>query len=89
MKEKEDILVEDSTETTESNQIIIYNDDVNSFDHVIACFQEILKHSYEQASQCALIIHNNGKCSVKEGIYKDLEPLCWALLDRKLSAVIE
>lgn len=82
-----DRLVKELTE--KSSAIVLYNDDVNSFDHVINCLQKYCKHSYEQAGQCALIVHNNGKCSVKEGNKKDLKPIYEALLENNLSAVIE
>jgi ATP-dependent Clp protease adaptor protein ClpS len=68
--------------------IIVFNDDVNTFDHVIDTFVDILKHSSEQAEQCAWIIHTKGKCKVKNGDYDLLEPLCTAILDRGISAEI-
>jgi ATP-dependent Clp protease adaptor protein ClpS len=69
--------------------LIIYNDDYNSFDFVIETLQKICKHEPEQAEQCTWIIHFKGKCSVKRGSYEALEPLCTALLERGLSAEIE
>ena len=76
-------------ETKEQNKIVVFNDDVNSFDHVIACFVQLCDHEPHQAEQCALIIHNNGKCEVKSGELDDLIPICSALLDNQLSATIE
>ena len=72
-----------------NNEIIVYNDDVNTFDFVIESLVDVCKHSMLQAEQCTLIVHNNGKCSVKENSFNKLRPLCEALLDRGLSAVIE
>lgn len=72
-----------------TKQIILYNDDVNSFQHVIRCLQIYCGHSVIQAEQCALIVHNNGKCSIKNGEYKKLLPICEALLENQLSATIE
>ena len=69
--------------------LLIYNDDYNTFDHVITSLIQVCEHTAIQAEQCALIIHNTGKCQVKSGGYDDLEPMCTALLDRGLSAVIE
>lgn len=69
--------------------LLIYNDDYNTFDHVINSLVQVCQHTAIQAEQCALIIHNTGKCQVKSGGYDDLEPMCTALLDRGLSAVIE
>lgn len=73
----------------ESHRIIIFNDDVNTFDWVIQCLIEICEHAFEQAEQCAWIIHTKGKYAVKHGSYKTLEPMCTALCDRGLSASID
>jgi ATP-dependent Clp protease adaptor protein ClpS len=70
-------------------QLIVYNDDVNTFDWVIECFVDILHHSGEQAEQLAYIIHYKGKATVKTAAYKSLKPQQEALCDRGLSAVIE
>ncbi|MGV3629757.1 MAG: ATP-dependent Clp protease adaptor ClpS [Bacteroidota bacterium] len=69
--------------------LIVFNDDVNTFDHVIDSFIKICKHESVQAEQCAWIIHFNGKCQIKKGSYEELEPMCTALLDRGLSAEIQ
>jgi len=70
------------------NTIVVFNDEVNTFDHVIDSFIDILGHSLTQAEQCALIIHTKGKCKVKQGDYDVLVPMCSAILDRGLSAEI-
>ncbi len=88
-QEEEDILVEDDIGSDLPAHIIVFNDDVNSFDWVIQCFMEILKHSHEQAEQLSIIIHFKGKATVKSGAKGELIPLCEALLDRGLSAVVE
>ena len=72
-----------------THSIILYNDDFNTFDHVISCLVQICNHEVIQAEQCAWIVHTNGKCIVKTGEYKELEPLCTSLLDRGLSAIIK
>ena len=69
--------------------LILYNDDVNTFDHVINTLVEVCHHTFEQAEQCAIIVHFKGKCDVKTGSYEYLKPLCTALLDAGLSAQIE
>ena len=69
--------------------LILYNDDVNTFDHVIDTLVEVCHHTFEQAEQCAIIVHFKGKCDVKTGSYEYLKPLCTALLDAGLSAQIE
>ena len=72
-----------------SYSLVVYNDDVNTFDHVIESLMKVCSHNPIQAEQCTIIIHNNGKCQVKVGNYDKLEPMCTALLDRGISAVIE
>ncbi|MCO5259011.1 MAG: ATP-dependent Clp protease adaptor ClpS [Crocinitomicaceae bacterium] len=69
--------------------LVVYNDDVNTFDFVIESLIKVCEHNTLQAEQCTLIIHHNGKCQVKRGNYEHLEPMCTALLDRGISAVIE
>ncbi len=72
-----------------AHQLLIYNDDINSFDWVIECLMKYCGHEYEQAGQCALIIHNKGKCSVKQGDLDKLTPIKEALLDAHLDARID
>ena len=80
----------DVTEFLEDEcHLILYNDDVNTFDHVIDTLVEVCHHTFEQAEQCAIIVHFKGKCDVKSGSYDFLKPLCTALLDAGLSAEIE
>jgi ATP-dependent Clp protease adaptor protein ClpS len=70
------------------NEIVLFNDDVNTFDHVIDSLIEICDHTLEQAEQCALLVHYKGKCTVKTGEYNDLKPRCTRLLTKGLSAEI-
>ena len=63
-----------------NNEIIVYNDDVNTFDHVIETLIRVCDHTPEQAEQCSLIIHYNGKCTVKTGPYDKLKPQCSKLI---------
>jgi ATP-dependent Clp protease adaptor protein ClpS len=83
-KEETDILEKES----ELYEIILYNDHVNTFDHVIACLMLYCEHDMEQAQQCAWITHLKGRCSVKVGSYDDLTTPCSALLEQGLSAEI-
>lgn len=71
-----------------NNSILLYNDEVNTFDHVIDSLCKYCDHDSVQAEQCAWIVHNNGKCLVKSGAYDDLVPICNALKDNGLSAQI-
>jgi ATP-dependent Clp protease adaptor protein ClpS len=81
--------IERKEKLVDIKDLILYNDDVNTFQHVIESLIEICDHQAEQAEQCAYIVHYVGKCSVKRGEFKKLKPLCVALLDRGLSATIE
>ncbi|HRN49428.1 MAG TPA: ATP-dependent Clp protease adaptor ClpS [Niabella sp.] len=76
-------------ETVSSNQLIVWNDDVNTFQWVIETLVEVCGHSFEQAEQCSLLIHFQGKYAVKEGMYEDLKPMCEAILDRGIGATVE
>lgn len=90
MSTKEKVLEEISVEEllSPNNEIVLYNDDVNTFDHVIDTLIKVCEHTSEQAEQCSLIVHYNGKCTVKTGEYKDLKPQCTQLLEAGLSAEI-
>ena len=85
-KTSEDILLDE--ETVKQNEIVLFNNDVNTFDHVINTLVEVCDHTPQQAEQCSLIVHYNGKCTVKTGEYKDLKPRCTKLLQAGLSAEI-
>lgn len=71
-----------------NNEIVLYNDDVNTFDHVIDTLIYACDHTPEQAEQCSLLVHYKGKCTVKTGDYEDLKPRCSKLLEAGLSAEI-
>lgn len=87
-KEKvlEEVLVEELISF--NNEIVLYNDDVNTFDHVIDTLMRVCRHTPEQAEQCSLIVHYNGKCTVKTGELTELKPQCTMLLEAGLSAEI-
>lgn len=70
------------------NEIVLYNDEVNTFDHVIETLINVCDHTPEQAEQCSIIVHYKGKCTVKTGAYDDLKPRCTMLLNAGLSAEI-
>lgn len=89
----EDVLteVEQDSDLFIANQqrIILYNDDVNTFDFVIDALVDVCEHEVVQAEQCAFIVHYKGKCDVKSGSFKELKPKCSELLRRGLTAEIE
>lgn len=79
----EDVLVE------EMHNLVVWNDNVNTFDHVIESLVDICEHSAEQAEQCALFIHHKGKYGVKKGSFDFLRPKAEALIDRGIQATID
>jgi len=76
-------------EATHGYQLIVWNDEVNTFEWVIETLIEVCGHEHEQAEQCALLIHNRGKYAVKNGSYEQLKPMCDAITDRGIGATIE
>lgn len=86
-----DTALEEWVETVKVDQrdLVVYNDDVNTFDHVIDSLIKVCKHKPIQAEQCTWIVHYKGKCQVKRGDYDTLEPMCTALLDRGITAEIQ
>jgi len=85
--ELEDVDVLTSVEDPYS--LIVWNDEVNTFEWVIETLIEVCGHSQEQAEQCAMIIHTKGKYAVKRGSYEELKPQCDAITDREIGATIE
>ena len=79
-----ELLLEEEVLT--QNEIVLFNDDVNTFDHVIEMLIHACDHTSEQAEQCAILVHYKGKCTVKTGAFDDLKPRCSMLLEAGLSA---
>jgi len=88
VKEKTKKESSSSVENSEIHEIILYNDDINTFDHVIDCLISICDHTPLQAEQCTLIVHYKGKCSVKSGTLFDLKPRLKKLIAADLTAEI-
>lgn len=84
IQEESDVLLKDTNE----KEIVLYNDEVNTFDHVIQTLIDTCDHTPHQAEQCSIIVHYKGKCTVKTGSYDDLEPRCTKILRAGLSAEI-
>lgn len=84
-QEETDVL----TSLEEPCHLIIWNDEVNTFEWVIETLIEVCRHSHEQAEQCAYIIHFRGKYAVQEGSYDELKPKCDAITDRGINATVE
>jgi ATP-dependent Clp protease adaptor protein ClpS len=75
--------------TEKGHCLVLYNDDVNTFDHVINCLMRICSHELIQAEQCAWLVHQKGRCKVKNGSVRGLRSMCEALLENGLTAQIE
>ena len=88
-EQKELMLEEEKVESSTSSELIVYNDDYNTFDWVIQCLMDVCKHTFEQAEQLSLIVHFKGKAVVKTAPFNKLKPMKDDLIDRGLSAVIE
>jgi len=90
LEEIEEVLeIEETTTDLQQAQLIVYNDDFNTFDWVIQCFMEVCQHTFEQSEQLSLIVHYKGKAIVKTGNFDKLKPMKDALVERGLSAVID
>ncbi len=87
IQENIDVMLKDSN--TEQAQLLVYNDDFNTFDWVIQSFMEICEHTFEQSEQLSIIIHFTGKATIKTGPRDVLAPMKDALIERGISAVIE
>ena len=83
-----DVEILDKTIETDLKKLVVYNDDINTFDWVIDTLISVCRHSNEQAEQCTLIIHYKGKCSVKEGEFDELTGMRNEICRRGISAEI-
>lgn len=89
-KELEELLLSElDLETGNKSDLIVYNDDFNTFDWVIQSLMEVCSHSFDQSEQLSILIHYTGKASVKTGSFSQLKPMKDSLIERGLSAVIE
>ena len=88
MKEQQESSQDTLEEVEKDSELIVFNDEVNTFDHVINTLIRVCKHSNEQAQQCTLIIHFKGKCSVKTGPIEKLKSACQGILDAGIQAEI-
>lgn len=73
----------------ENHDLIVFNDDVNTFDHVIDSLIKVCDHEPIQAEQCTMLIHYTGKCQVRSGEFDELAKMCQGLLDRGISAEVQ
>ena len=87
-QEQELVDVLEVIETTDLMDLVVFNDDVNTFDHVIHTLIRVCKHTNEQAEQCTLLIHHKGKCTVKNGTFDFLRPMREAICEVGIDAKI-
>ncbi|HNW52212.1 MAG TPA: ATP-dependent Clp protease adaptor ClpS [Prolixibacteraceae bacterium] len=87
-KQKETPVLDRDTSSLDERQLILMNDDVHTFDYVIDALIDICDHTYQQATQCTMIVHYKGSCDVKKGTLEELRPLRKALLNKELKATI-
>lgn len=87
-QEELEVDVLEAVETTEVMDLVVFNDDVNTFAHVIETLIRVCEHTPEQAEQCTLIIHYNGKCAVKTGSFDYLKPMREAICEVGIDARI-
>jgi len=85
-KIQEDIDVKE--QEVNQREIVLFNDDIHTFDFVINSLIDVCEHSLEQAEQCTFLVHYKGKCAVKTGEYDELKLRCTRLLEMGLSAEI-
>lgn len=86
---KEKTEIEKIDETAKKRELILMNDNFNTFDYVVDALIDVCQHSFEQAVQCTTITHYKGYCEVKKGFYSELRLLKQSLIDRKLRAKIK
>jgi len=85
---KEDVLVLDDIGQENIKDLMVYNDDFNTFEHVIKTLIKVCKHDAHQAEQCTYLIHYKGKCSVKKGMYEELKPMREGISSAGIKAAI-
>ena len=83
---QEDVLLLE--EIIDLKNLVVYNDDINTFDHVIETLIEVCQHTPEQAEQCTWLIHHKGKCAVKSGTLDFLRPMREAICEAGIDARI-
>jgi len=87
-QEEEQVDVMEAVETTDLMDLVVFNDDFNTFEHVIATLIRVCRHSPEQAEQCTWLIHHKGKCTVKTGDIEELNPMKQAICEVGIDAKI-
>lgn len=85
---KDEVVTEENIGEEEGRDLMVYDDDFNTFDHVINTLIKVCKHDTHQAEQCTYLIHYKGKCSVKKGDYEELKPMKEGITEKGIKAAI-
>lgn len=88
VEEQELVDLLEAIQITEVKDLVVFNDDFNTFDHVIETLIRVCKHTHEQAEQCTLLIHHKGKCTVRTGSFEELDPMREAICEVGIDAKI-
>ncbi len=88
IQKQEELLVAEAIDQENVRNLMVYNDDFNTFEHVTNTLIKVCKHDAHQAEQCTYLIHYKGKCSVKKGMYEDLKPMREGISDAGIKAAI-
>ncbi|MBS1507670.1 MAG: ATP-dependent Clp protease adaptor ClpS [Bacteroidetes bacterium] len=88
VEEQELVDLLEAIQITEVKDLVVFNDDFNTFDHVIETLIRVCKHTHEQAEQCTLLIHHKGKCTVRTGSFEELNPMRQAICEVGIDAKI-
>ncbi len=89
LEEADPVEVAEITDITNIKDLVVYNDDFNTFDHVIKTLIQVCRHTTQQAEQCTWIIHHKGKCAVKKGLFEELKHMQEAICDAGIDARIQ
>jgi len=87
-QEKEQVDVLEVIDVADVKDLVVFNDDYNTFEHVIETLIRVCKHTPEQAEQCTWLIHHKGKCTVKNGALEELNPMREAICEAGIDAKI-
>lgn len=87
-KEQESVDVLEKVVEDDLCDLVVFNDDVNTFEHVINILMKVCGHTANQAEQCSLLIHYKGKCTVKNGTFEELRPMCESILEAGITATV-
>ncbi len=87
-KEQESVDVLEKVVEDDLCDLVVFNDDVNTFEHVINILMKVCGHTADQAEQCSLLIHYKGKCTVKNGTFEELRPMCESILEAGITATV-